>query len=291
VGEVISEPAAAGRTRQPSAPPRWLGDPSGRRRAGERPPPGAAPRSGVAVVGYASVSGPAGTVTSEELKRQADVIARECERRGLALLEMVGEREPANGKALERPGLRYALERIAARETQGLVVSELSQLTRSAADLGSIIEWFERAGARLIAGAHALDTEDESGRLAASILIEVSGWERERISQRTRNGLEAARLNGRAAGRPAVSDNPDLRDRIHHMRSQGMTLQAIADALNEDGVPTVRGGAKWRHSSVQAAAGYKRPTNKPPRDQLPAPDPPRHKDKTTGPQEGEPWAA
>jgi hypothetical protein len=37
-----------------------------------------------------------------------------------------------------------------------------------------------------------------------------------------------------------------------------MTLQAIADRLNAEGVPTVRGGAKWRPSSVQAAAGYKR---------------------------------
>jgi hypothetical protein len=37
-----------------------------------------------------------------------------------------------------------------------------------------------------------------------------------------------------------------------------MTLQAIADRLNEECVPTVRGGAKWRHSSVQAAAGYRR---------------------------------
>jgi hypothetical protein len=38
-----------------------------------------------------------------------------------------------------------------------------------------------------------------------------------------------------------------------------MTLQAIVDELNEAGVPTVRGGAKWRVSSVQAAIGYKRP--------------------------------
>ena len=37
-----------------------------------------------------------------------------------------------------------------------------------------------------------------------------------------------------------------------------MTLQAIADRLNEEGVPTVRGGAEWRPSSIQAAAGYKR---------------------------------
>ena len=43
------------------------------------------------------------------------------------------------------------------------------------------------------------------------------------------------------------------------MRSGGMSLQAIADALNEAGVPTLRGGARWRPSSVQAATGYKRP--------------------------------
>jgi hypothetical protein len=48
-----------------------------------------------------------------------------------------------------------------------------------------------------------------------------------------------------------------------------MTLQAIADALNEDGVPTLRGGAKWRPSSVQSALGYKRP--RPSRAGLPPP--------------------
>jgi hypothetical protein len=37
-----------------------------------------------------------------------------------------------------------------------------------------------------------------------------------------------------------------------------MTLQAIADVLNAEGVPTTRGGAEWRPSSVQTAAGYKR---------------------------------
>jgi hypothetical protein len=40
-----------------------------------------------------------------------------------------------------------------------------------------------------------------------------------------------------------------------------MTLQAIADVLNEEGVPTLRGGAKWRPSSVQRAAGYRRPAS------------------------------
>jgi hypothetical protein len=60
--------------------------------------------------------------------------------------------------------------------------------------------------------------------------------------------------------RPAVSDLPLLQRRIATMRASGMTLQAIADTLNAEGVPTLRGGAKWRPSSVQAATGYKRPT-------------------------------
>ena len=39
-----------------------------------------------------------------------------------------------------------------------------------------------------------------------------------------------------------------------------MTLRAIADVLNEEGVPTVRGGARWRPSSIHAATGYRRPS-------------------------------
>jgi hypothetical protein len=48
-----------------------------------------------------------------------------------------------------------------------------------------------------------------------------------------------------------------------------MTLQAIADQLNAEGVPTPRGGAKWRPSSVQTAAGYKRRSRAKHTDDLP----------------------
>ena len=39
-----------------------------------------------------------------------------------------------------RPGLRYALERIAAGDAHGLVVPGLRRLTRSVAELGPIID-------------------------------------------------------------------------------------------------------------------------------------------------------
>jgi DNA invertase Pin-like site-specific DNA recombinase len=212
----------------------------------------------VPILGYAS--GPAaGDASRRELGRQTDMIVQDCERRALDLIEVVHEREPVNGKVWSRPGLAYALQRISNGEAAGLVVSELRRLTHSAAELGKVIEWLLHSNARFVAVAHGLDTDNEDGRLAADLLVEVSRWESARLSERTRHGLQAARRNGRASGRPAVIDDPQLRQRIGQMRAQGMTLQAIADRLNAEGVPTVRGGAKWRHSSVQAAAGYRRP--------------------------------
>ena len=210
------------------------------------------------MLGYAVIPDSEPGVGRVELGRQADAIAGECRQRGLRLLELVRDREPRNGKGLDRPGLGYALNRIEAGEARGLVVSELKQLSGSASELGEVLDWFARSDARLVAAAQELDTGQEDGRLAARALIEVSGWERERLSERTQKGLEAARLGGRFQRR-AVADDPELRDRIAEMRAEGMTLQAIADRLNDEGVPTVRGGAMWRPSSVQAAAGYKRP--------------------------------
>ena len=207
------------------------------------------------VLGYASVQEEHDERSHMELRRQAAQIAAECERRGLHLLEVVREHERQHQRPLERPGLGYALERIATGEASGIVVVELSRVTHSASELGRVLEWLARRDARFVAVGPGLDTEEEAGRLALRAVIEVSRWERERLAERTRNGMRAARRKGPAS----VADHPELSERIAGMRGAGMTLQAIADQLNADGIPTVRGGAKWRPSSVQAAAGYHRP--------------------------------
>jgi hypothetical protein len=46
------------------------------------------------------------------------------------------------------------------------------------------------------------------------------------------------------------------------MRAENMTLRAIADQLNAEGLPTLRGGTQWRPSSIQAALGYRRPDSR-----------------------------
>jgi DNA invertase Pin-like site-specific DNA recombinase len=245
--------------------------PAGRRSSASHTASAGPPDPGVTtrplpVVGYASSAGP-WRAGSPEVGRQLHMIREGAWRRGLTLLELIGEREPAKGKALGRPGLARALELIASRKACGLVVASLARLTSSTAELGEIIEWLARFEARFVAVVPQLDTARADGRFAAEVLVEVSRSERARLTERTRSGLLVARQSGRTTGRPAVTDDPNLKTRIAQMRARGMTLQAIADQLNEDRVPTVRGGAKWRHSSVQVAAGYRRP-QRPPGDRL-----------------------
>jgi DNA invertase Pin-like site-specific DNA recombinase/peptidoglycan hydrolase-like protein with peptidoglycan-binding domain len=219
------------------------------------------PRETVHAVGYVSVPKAGGDDTAE-LERQAEAVQRLCERRGWELLHVVRDVENGHAKGLERPGLLYALERIAEGEASCLVVSELERLSRNAADLGRIVEWCDERDARLVAIDLRLDTGSAAGRLTARTLISVGEWEGQRIADQTRKGLAAARARRGTTGRPAVEDRPALKERIVAMRNEGMTLQAIADRLNEERVPTLRGGSEWRPSSVQAAAGYRRPKGK-----------------------------
>jgi DNA invertase Pin-like site-specific DNA recombinase len=229
----------------------------------EREPPPMVPATGEAMraVGYASVNG-TGTA---ELDAQRQAIARCAKRLGLDLVEVVREKEPEKGKALDRAGLSYAIERIAAGDASCIVVTGLDRLSRSVAELGTIVQWLERNEVRLVAVDLDLDTASPAGRATANALASVAGWERERISERTRKGLAAAR----SKRHQAAGDWAAIRKRIAGMRADGMTLQAIADVLNAEGVPTPRGGAEWRPSSVQSAAGYKRRSSSKRVDDLP----------------------
>ena len=209
------------------------------------------------VYGYASVAVRDRNMISTELREQAEAIASECERLGLELIQIVTEPEPVKRRGLSRPGLEFALSRVKAGEGDGLVVLDLSRLTRSAVQLGAILQWVIAHGLRLVSVAEEIDTAEPSGRVAINTLIGFSNRERARITDRTRQGLERAREAAHRR-RPAVTDDPDLRERIRCMREENMSLQAIADTLNAEGVPTVRGGTKWRPSSLQAVTGYRR---------------------------------
>jgi DNA invertase Pin-like site-specific DNA recombinase len=212
----------------------------------------------IRAIGYASA--PADVPGSHELDKQRAAIEQLCERLGAELADVVCDREPARGKAIDRAGLSYLIGQVAQGEANCVVVAGLERISRSVAELGMIVQWLERNSVRLVAAEQQLDTASPTGRMTARTLASVAGWERERLSERTARGLAAARAKRHEGSAQGDMDWGAVKRRIAKMRADGMTLQAIADVLNDEGVPTQRGAAKWRTSSVQTAAGYKRRT-------------------------------
>ncbi|MGH2741355.1 MAG: recombinase family protein, partial [Thermoleophilaceae bacterium] len=246
-GTVATPPAAPAQPEEPSTLPALHP---------EHPPQAPAtatarPSATARALGYASI--PAGDDPTGDLEAQKDAIESACARLGFELVEVVREREPKAGKALDRAGLAHLIGRLAAGDASCLIVNGLDRLSHSVAELGTLVQWLVENRVRLVAVELDLDTSSDGGRAAALALASVGDWERERLADRTRKGLAAARAKRQHAN--AATDRwVVLRKRIAMMRADGMTLQAIADVLNEEGVPTPRGGAKWRPSSVQTAA-------------------------------------
>jgi hypothetical protein len=192
-------------------------------------------------IGYACVA----AAVEGELSSRRDVITTYCRDRGLTLARIVHD-----VGASERPALAWALE----QRFDALVVARLRDLAR----LAPLLAWLDEQGRTLIAVDVGLDTSTENGREATREFIERTRQQHARTRRR----------------RISVADFPELQERITGMRERGMTLQAIADTLNADGVPTLRGGALWRPSSVQRACGYRRPSSGARGIELPASGPP-----------------
>jgi DNA invertase Pin-like site-specific DNA recombinase len=222
-------------------------------------------QAGALVIGY--VTGPrAGR--SEEHPPERDV-ERACERSGWQLVEVVRDRE--DGSILERPALTAALERITAGQAHGLVVNDARLLSRSV-DFAKFVQWFRDAEAALIALDLGLDTSTPEGSRVASSLITLNGWAGEWIASRTRHSLADIRPNGGANGRLAISERPEVLERIGRMHEAGMAPEEIADELNEERVPTLFGTQKWWPSSVQTGLRYWRAGSVARLDKLPPPE-------------------
>jgi DNA invertase Pin-like site-specific DNA recombinase len=155
------------------------------------------------------------------------------------------EHDVRSGRTMRRPGLRAALDACRAGEAEGVMVARLDRLTYSLTDLAAIVGMAVDSGFTIVALEPELDLATESGRLLGRVLSTASRWEPALISAPTR------RVLGRGPGRPS-STAPELADRIRAMRAGGMTLQAICDVLNAEGVPTPRGGQRWRPTSLRA---------------------------------------
>jgi DNA invertase Pin-like site-specific DNA recombinase len=201
------------------------------------------------VLGYVRVSTEEQGRSGAGLAAQRAAIRRACEERGYELADLV-EDKGFSAKSLERPGITRVLEQLEAGGAGGLVVAKLDRLSRSLLDFAGLMERARRQGWALVALDLGVDTSTPAGEMMANVLATFAQFERRMIGQRTKDALAQKRAAGVRLGRPrSLSD--EVVQRIIEQRAGGLTLQSIADGLNDEGVPTAQGGALWRPSSVR----------------------------------------
>lgn len=120
-----------------------------------------------------------------------------------------------------------------------IVVTKYDRLARSLRDLLDIVEAIKARGGGFRSQAEDIDTIIPAGRLVFHVFASIAQFERERISERTREGLEAAKKRGRVGGRPPALSAAQ-RDEVRRMRDEeGRRLAEIAQLFHVS-VKTVR---------------------------------------------------
>lgn len=138
------------------------------------------------LIGYARVS-----TADQNLALQYDALKQAgCER----IFE-----DKVSGSRAERVGLNQAMDML--RKGDTFVVWKLDRLGRSVGKLVETVEKLEKRGIDFKSLTDSIDTSTPSGRFFFHVMASLAQMERELIAERTKAGLEAARLLGRKGGR------------------------------------------------------------------------------------------
>jgi len=169
--------------------------------------------------------------------------------------------EGISGTKSNRDGLLAAMAE--AGKGTALVVYSLSRLTRSTKDLLAFTEQLDHQGADLISLTEKIDTTTAAGKMVFRMLGVLNEFERDQVSERTKEALAHKKANNQVYNHtpygfkrhgmdliPCAKEGKIL-TRIDAWRNQGKSLRAIARQLNEQGVPSKRGG-QWYASAVRS---------------------------------------
>jgi site-specific DNA recombinase len=180
------------------------------------------------------------------------------------------------GGNMDRPALKRLLAAVEARSVDCIVVYKVDRLSRSLLDFARIIEVFDRNSVSFVAVTQQFNTTSSLGRLTLNILLSFAQFEREIISERTRDKMSAARRKGKwTGGHPVLGYdidtkggriivNPAEAEQVRTIfglyMAQGSLLPALQETqriglvskhwTTEDG--KVRGGKPFTRGSLHA---------------------------------------
>lgn len=166
------------------------------------------------LVGYARISDAA----TQSLDRQIDALVEHgVDERNIYKEKMTGTKR-------ERPELNRMIDELKTGDV--CVVAELTRISRSSKDIFEIVGLIESKGADIKSLKESwLDTTTTYGKLMFTIFAGLSQFERDLISDRTKDGLKAAKSRGRSGGRPNKQNEKGLT--VRALYEKGVSIAEI----------------------------------------------------------------
>ena len=137
--------------------------------------------------------------------------------------------DAASGAKADRKALTEALAY--ARTGDTLVVWRLDRLGRSLRDLIELMNGLQIRNIGFKSIVEVIDTTSPTGQFFFQVTGAFAELERNLIRERTRAGLEAARVRGRSGGRPRVLDDEGLAMALELYRGNNTQVSSIAKRL------------------------------------------------------------
>lgn len=175
------------------------------------------------------------------------------------------------GANTERPALQKLLKDISNGKIDCVVVYKVDRLSRSLLDFTQLLEFFEKNDSTFVSVTQHFNTNSSMGRLTLNILLSFAQFEREIISERTKDKMAAARKKGKwVGGKPILGydlcretkrifvneDEAGVIRRIFGRYIEKRSALEVVKELNESGITTKK------HTTLQGkVVGGKRFTN------------------------------
>ncbi|MEG4662963.1 recombinase family protein [Enterobacter cloacae] len=167
-------------------------------------------------------------VSTREQDMQNQVLA--IERAGYTVPEsrVISEDISGSVQAMQRPKFRAMVEHKLEAGDQ-LVVLKLDRLGRDNIDVQQTIDMLLERGVKVVSlDLPARDLTSSEGKLIRQMFGAFAEFERNRIRERTLDGLEKAKANGVKLGRKEATDTTQ---KVQELRSEGLSQSKVAKRL------------------------------------------------------------
>lgn len=162
-----------------------------------------------------------------------------------------------------RPQLNLLLDGIEAKKYDRVYIYALSRLGRNTHDALALIKFFKEHEVTLVSYMERWDTSTAIGQFSLNLMISLSEFESNQISERVKSVVDYNKSNGLRYSGPIFGFNQDEKKLvpieveanavklIFRLRENKSSMIKIATDLNDTyGIPT-KGGFRWRQNSVR----------------------------------------